>query len=557
MSANNEGSSIGRYDVVATIGAGATADVFLARHRELGTRHVLKVLREKNRRAAARARQEGRLQARLNDPGIVRIHDLLHLDDGRIALVMDYVPGPSLEAWLQQRSLTIAQVDHLARELMRALAYAHDTGLVHRDIKPANILLDRRDDALYPVLTDFGIAKLVDPEPGLGLTRSGVTMGTPRYMAPEQFKSARRVDQRADIFSLGAVLYRMIAGQPPFLGQGILEVYEAVSRGRYIPLPELCPGTPARMVHAINKALKTDPDDRPSDCRELLELWAGSPQAAAAEVKVSPDLWPEPAGRSESLRIPQDVSEVLPTQVDPSLARVSLTERSMELGTLRATLQWAKAPPRRRWAGAILGAGAALALVGFAVGATTWLTAHGLPTLTSEVPIRATVQDAGPVLIAAAEPEEPAAVEEAPVAQPVSPKKATPRPAGDLVDNRVARRPTPSAPPPDDDLPAPIVIRLTTPTQPAQEPAPVPAVAEVIPPAEEPAPTLATVRVDGETPIRLRDPWGGTLPAGPVPPGTYKVLAWFGEQPLQVAELTLAEGQQVTLHCEPALRLCR
>ena len=228
------GTVIDRYAVEDLIGQGGMAVVYRVRHQQLGTLHALKVLMLPARSIRERLIQEGQVQARLRHPNIISVTDLVDVD-GAPGLVMEYVPGPSLDGLLRQAALTVDQADLLARGLLEGVAAAHDFGLVHRDLKPGNVLLEVRKDRLIPKITDFGLVKLVGAADAGGSmkTRSGLAMGTPCYMAPEQIRNAKGVDARADVFSLGALLYELVTGQRAFDGEDTFEIFSAVTSGYY------------------------------------------------------------------------------------------------------------------------------------------------------------------------------------------------------------------------------------------------------------------------------------------------------------------------------------
>jgi Tol biopolymer transport system component len=161
-------------------------------------------------------------------------------------------------------------VDALARGLLAGIAAAHAHGLVHRDLKPGNVLLDVVDGAVVPKIADFGLAKVVASAPDATATRSGMAMGTPPYMAPEQIRDASRTDARADVFSAGAILYELVAGRRAFDGADTWEVFSAVQEGRYAPLPD---GTPPAWIAAIAGALAVDRDARIPTAAALLAAW--------------------------------------------------------------------------------------------------------------------------------------------------------------------------------------------------------------------------------------------------------------------------------------------
>ena len=285
---------IDRYAVQGVLGQGGMAIVYRVRHIHLGTFHALKILTLASRSIRERLLQEGRIQATLRHPNIVSVTDVVVVD-GAPGLVLELIDGPSLEALLSQHRLTIEQVDALAQGILAGVDHAHRNGLIHRDLKPANILLAVTDAGLVPKVTDFGLAKLFAGEggPALGRTRSGTTMGTPAYMAPEQVRDSKGVDKRADVFSLGAILYEMVGGVRAFDGEDIVHIFNALTTGTYVPIKERAPDLPERMVAAIAGALQVDRDKRIPDVETLLATWRGDVPRAAAPVAKSSGPWSE------------------------------------------------------------------------------------------------------------------------------------------------------------------------------------------------------------------------------------------------------------------------
>ncbi|MBT3217502.1 MAG: protein kinase [Proteobacteria bacterium] len=278
-----------RYTVEKVLGRGGMAIVYRVRHNQLNTRHALKLLVLPTGPVRQRLLQEGRLQAKLRHPNIVSVSDVLIVDDAP-GLVMEYVSGPSLREYLSSRRLTIEQVDELGRGILQAVAFAHDQGFVHRDLKPANILLANESGSVIPKVTDFGLAKIIRETDALKAaveTRTGAAMGTPAYMAPEQIRDSKSVDQRADVFSAGAVLYEMLCGDKAFSGGDTLLLFNAICDGVYRPIHEFAPKAPERMVNAIRVALETDREKRVGTVAELLALWKGEDPSLPEKDEIS------------------------------------------------------------------------------------------------------------------------------------------------------------------------------------------------------------------------------------------------------------------------------
>lgn len=271
------GAVLGRYIVEDTLGEGGTAVVLKARHQQLGSTHAIKVLKVRNPSAARRAVQEGQVQSQLKHPNVVQVTDLLTVDDAP-ALVMEHIEGPSLSQLLRRGKLSGPQCDSIARGIMAGVAAAHARGLVHRDLKPANVMLAVQDGVFIPKVTDFGLAKIAAGAPRShtltdGLTVPGRIMGTPAYMSPEQFENSSEVDARADIFSLGALLYELVTGTQCFAGDSVMTVWRKIAAGDYQRIRELAPETPERMQTVIESALEVDLERRASSVAALARIW--------------------------------------------------------------------------------------------------------------------------------------------------------------------------------------------------------------------------------------------------------------------------------------------
>ncbi len=266
----NPGDRVGAWRIERELGRGAMAIVYLVRHESAGVARALKVLETLDAEVVARTRREARVQARLRHPNVVRVHEILDVD-GRPGLLMDYVAGPNLHQWRVGRAFSHGETLDLFRDVVGGVAAAHRAGLVHRDLKPDNVLVDPDGRGL---VTDFGLVKVLEGDTP-GQTRTGATMGTPGFMAPEQIRRARHADQRADVFALGCVLYWLYAQQPPFVGESSMAVMQATIAGRYLPLGMLVDGAPPGISDAITGALQHDPEQRIPDCSTLLAVIEG------------------------------------------------------------------------------------------------------------------------------------------------------------------------------------------------------------------------------------------------------------------------------------------
>ncbi len=270
------GSNIDRYTVESVIGHGGTSVVYLVRHNQLGSKHALKVLSLTSGSIRQRLLREGRVQAALHHANIVTVTDVLDVD-GAPGLLMEYIDGPALDQAMRKYKITLNDALILFRGVVAGVRGAHAEGLVHRDLKPANVMLFRSPEGFIPKVTDFGLAKiLVGRGAELGQTRQGIAMGTPAYMSPEQIHDARAVDQRADIFSLGCILYELATRGRAFPGDQALEIYNNIVAGRYTPPEELNPDLPDEVIRAIDGCLITDRDLRIPDCDTILQVLDGA-----------------------------------------------------------------------------------------------------------------------------------------------------------------------------------------------------------------------------------------------------------------------------------------
>jgi WD40 repeat protein/serine/threonine protein kinase len=261
-----------RYRVIRLLGAGGMGAVYLAEHRLMHRMVALKLINAEfvaNPRMIERFRREIDAAARLNHPNIVSAHDAEEVQ-GVHFLAMEYVEGESLQEYLiRQPALPVREACHYAHQVAQGLQHAWEKGMVHRDIKPHNLMLSfpTRPTGIGGLggqikILDFGLAALAAQQPGEGLTGSGVMMGTPDYMAPEQTQDAHGVDIRADIYALGCTFYQMLAGRVPFPGRSNIEKMIAHSNEEAPPLEKVRPDVPPGVVRIVKRMLTKSPQDR-------------------------------------------------------------------------------------------------------------------------------------------------------------------------------------------------------------------------------------------------------------------------------------------------------
>jgi serine/threonine-protein kinase len=262
----------GTYQITGLLGRGGMGAVWTANHLRIpGKRFAVKVLHTSNLsdESYARFRREAEIASRIGHPNIVEVIDWNTLDDGKTPyLVLEYLQGESLAGRLLRGALPLEQAMNLTRQIGSALAAAHRAGIVHRDLKPDNIFLTPTDSGGqlgdHVKILDFGISKIRNST--TLQTQEARLLGTPQYMSPEQAAGKNNeVDERTDVFALGAIVYEMLTGRPAFTGENLAAVVFQVVFGQPTPLEELLPGLPPRVVAAVNRALSKKREERQPD----------------------------------------------------------------------------------------------------------------------------------------------------------------------------------------------------------------------------------------------------------------------------------------------------
>ena len=243
-------------------------EVFLARQISLDRVVALKTLAKelaKKPDFVERFHREAKAMAKIDHPNVVKVYAVASFRGIHFAAI-EYVDGKSVQDWLEKLGVfPVADAVHIAVVCAEALKHAHDQNMVHRDIKPDNILLTGTG---VVKVADFGLAKVMDED--VSMTQSGTGLGTPLYMAPEQARNAKHVDQRCDIYALGATLYHLLTGSLPFKGDSTLDLIVAKEKGKYPPAKQLRSEVPEKLDLIIDKMMAKDPKHRYGNCAEVI-----------------------------------------------------------------------------------------------------------------------------------------------------------------------------------------------------------------------------------------------------------------------------------------------
>ena len=326
----------GKYRIVRLIGDGGMGSVYEAHHERLETQVALKFLHAelaKRSGLGSRFLQEARVSARIRSVHVAHVTDVDQTPDGSPYLVMELLHGESLQAAMDRRGkLPVEQAIDFALQILSGLESAHHIGVVHRDLKPDNVFIVPATGGPLLKLIDFGIAKLrASTVFQKGLTRAGSVMGTPEYMAPEQLFAAENVDHRADLYSLGVILFEMLTGRRPADGDDVESIVAAVVSGNVRHLRDLEPNLPPGLLAVVERALMPDREARfPSalEMRLALAPFAGA-LSYAGRLAASPEpLTPPPAqvvpaatpmhtGPAQVFQVERAVPKTLPPEAAP------------------------------------------------------------------------------------------------------------------------------------------------------------------------------------------------------------------------------------------------
>lgn len=264
----------GKYRVLGELGRGGMGVVLEAEHVGVSERFAIKLVRaEGGEGGVKRLMREAKLAAQVGGRHVARVYDVGSLGDGRMFLVMERLYGEDLQSALRRRgALPVDEAVGYVVQACEAVGRAHAAGVIHRDLKPANLFLSKEEGGVVIKVLDFGLAKLAERprlDDELSLTTSATIIGSPRYMSPEQIRDARGVDERSDVWSIGVILFEMLAGEPPFSGTTISGLWASIVADPPRPLKGLRPEAPAALVALVEACLAKDPRERPQSVAEL------------------------------------------------------------------------------------------------------------------------------------------------------------------------------------------------------------------------------------------------------------------------------------------------
>lgn len=260
------GTVVGNYEITRILGRGGMGAVYEARHTMIGRHVAIKFLLPEaaaNRDNVGRFEDEAKTAGSLAHPNLVVVNDLGRMPDGAPHLIMEYLEGEDCRRLLRrQGKLPVERAADIVLQACRGLAFAHKAGIIHRDLKPENLFLTKSGDGRDVVkVLDFGIAKLRNDKASVA-TRTGATFGTAHYMSPEQARNAADVDERADVWSLGVVLFELLSGRKPFNGDGFIEILHQILDAEPPALSSLRPELPRALVNVVRRAMKKDANER-------------------------------------------------------------------------------------------------------------------------------------------------------------------------------------------------------------------------------------------------------------------------------------------------------
>jgi serine/threonine-protein kinase len=329
--------TIGNYRVIRLLGEGGMGVVYLAQHPVIGRKVAIKLLHAvlaRDTDIVSRFFNEARAIHMIAHENIVEILDFGQTTDGQPYFIMEYLEGESLSDAVSRGPMAAQQVEAIGVQMCRALAAAHAKGIVHRDLKPHNVqLCTKSDGALQVKILDFGVAKiLASPDGAQSVkTRTGSLMGTPLYMSPEQCKGSGALDHRTDIYSLGVMLFEMLAGRPPFTAEGVGELFAKHMLEEAPPLLHFAPSAPPHMAAAVMKSLAKEPAERFQSMDDFRKALTGEVRLPAPPVRLGAGATQIAPTQTMSPKAATTLSSAI-SELDDSLARPARTRKLALLG---------------------------------------------------------------------------------------------------------------------------------------------------------------------------------------------------------------------------------
>jgi len=386
----------GKYRIDRVLGTGGMGVVVAAHHIQLEEKVAIKFLLPEalsNAEAVARFSREARAAIKIKSEHVARVIDVGTLDTGAPYIVMEYLEGQDLSAWIQQKgAMSVEQAVEFVLQACEAIAEAHGIGIIHRDLKPANLFCIRRSDGLLAIkVLDFGISKVTGMSASgadMGMTKTAAVMGSPLYMSPEQMQSSRDVDATTDIWSLGVILYQILAGDVPFTGDTLPEVCVKIAMQPPAPIRSLRPDIPPGLEAVILKCLEKD---RAKRYRNVAEFAASLASFGPKRVRASVD---RIARIIQSAGLTESAVNLPPSSIPPTDPQHP--GEPQHPGTLASWGHTAGNPPRNGRAGRMTAAVVGVVVLLAGVGIWVWRASSGTaPTVTSSA---AALTSAAPVV---------------------------------------------------------------------------------------------------------------------------------------------------------------
>jgi serine/threonine-protein kinase len=349
-----------KYEVVRRVASGGMGAVYEAVHKRIGRHVAIKLILPElaaSEEVSQRFEIEARAASAIGHENIVEIFDLGTTSDGLPFLVMEFLKGRDLGSLIEEQgALPVSLAQHVISQVLDALAAAHAQKIIHRDLKPENVfLVSRGDDPYFVKLLDFGISKMCGGEEAkLHLTSTGLILGTPFYMSPEQARGEKDIDHRSDLFSAGTMLYQALTGRRPFTADNLNKLLYQIIGGRIVPPLQANPELPKEMERVLLKALAVDTDDRFGSAKEFKEALLGQRLISTAEIAFPPQ---KRAKSTDAIAYSPTIGGNTPGPMSADTA----TPMAWADGGKATT-----APGKKRW---LLGAGAGAVTLLVAVGA--------------------------------------------------------------------------------------------------------------------------------------------------------------------------------------------